>query len=86
MSESDANPVYEIKPPEPEPIDEELALKLGHLAEDATLRAHPYQDERCDNCLFYLDPSAGLAYCWHPKLRVLVGGDWWCQWWEEIAE
>jgi hypothetical protein len=20
--------------------------------------------------------------CWHPKLRSLVGGDWWCQWWD----
>ena len=27
-----------------------------------------------------------LAYCWHPKLRILVGGNWWCQWWEKTEE
>ena len=25
-------------------------------------------------------------YCWHPKLRILVGAQWWCQWWEVIEE
>jgi len=25
-----------------------------------------------------------ISSCWHPKLRVLVGGQWWCQWWEAI--
>jgi hypothetical protein len=73
-----------IKAPEPQEIDQELALKLSHLTEDAMLRANPFQDERCNNCLFYLDADAGLSYCWHPKLRVLVGNDWWCQWWEQL--
>jgi hypothetical protein len=36
------------------------------------------------NCLYYLDNDSDLSYCWHPKIRVLVGTDWWCQWWEEI--
>jgi hypothetical protein len=27
-----------------------------------------------------------ISYCWHPKRRILVGGAWWCQWWEEIPE
>lgn len=75
-----------IKAPEPQPIDEELAAKLGHLAEDAILRGRPYQDEKCLNCLYYLDTDKDVAYCWHPKLRILVGGEWWCQWWEEIPE
>jgi hypothetical protein len=69
--------------PEPKEIDEKLAIQLRHLAEDATLRATPYGDEKCDNCLYYMNPDAKISYCWHPKLRILVGGEWWCQWWEK---
>ena len=75
-----------IKPPEPLPVDEELAAKFGHLVEDAILRARPYQDEKCGTCLYYLDTDKDIAYCWHPKLRIPVGAQWWCQWWEEIAD
>ena len=74
----------DIPLPEPTEQDEQKSVELRHLAEDAVLRAKPNGDERCDNCLFYLDSSEAISYCWHPKLRVLVGGDWWCQWWEEI--
>jgi hypothetical protein len=74
----------DIELPEPTEADEELNQKLMHLAQDAVLRAKPSGDEKCQNCLFYLDTSAGLSYCWHPKLRILVGAEWWCQWWEEI--
>ena len=58
--------------------------EFKHLAEDAVLKGQPYGDEKCDNCLFYLNPDDKLAYCWHPKLRILVGAEWWCQWWEKI--
>jgi hypothetical protein len=75
---------YDVGAPEPKPIDEELSVKLGHLAEDAMLRGHPSGAEKCANCLYYLDTDADLTYCWHPKVRILVGADWWCQWWEEI--
>ena len=68
--------------PTPKPIDEKLSLELKHLAADAVLRGEPYGDESCLNCLFYLDSDQKLSYCWHPKLRILVGGSWWCQWWE----
>ena len=72
--------------PQPKEIDEKLMKELKHLAEDAVLRGQPSGTERCDNCLYYAEPEKKLAYCWHPKLRILVGGDWWCQWWEEIPE
>jgi hypothetical protein len=72
--------------PEPKPIDEKLSIELRHLADDATLKGKPYGDEKCGNCLYYLDTDASIAYCWHPKLRILVGTDWWCQWWEKIEE
>ena len=54
-----------------------------NLAEDAVLRGRPSGEERCDNCLYYLNPDEKISYCWHPKLRVLVGDQWWCQWWEK---
>mgnify|MGYP001560236090 CR=1 FL=1 len=72
--------------PEPKEIDEKNALLLRHLMEDAVLKGQPYGEERCENCLFYLEPGVKIAYCWHPKLRVLVGDQWWCQWWEAIPK
>ena len=73
---------YTIPEPEPKEIDERLSVELGHMADNNVLRGHPSGDERCDNCRYYLEPYKDLSYCWHPKLRVLVGGNWWCQWWE----
>jgi hypothetical protein len=72
--------------PEPTEEDERNNQKLQHLVEDAVLKAKPYGDEKCGNCLFYLDTDSDLSYCWHPKIRILVGADWWCQWWEEISD
>jgi hypothetical protein len=73
---------YVIPPPEPKPIDEKNWLELKDKLERATLKGKPMGAEKCDNCLYYLNPDEKLAYCWHPKLRILVGGAWWCQWWE----
>jgi hypothetical protein len=70
--------------PTPKPIDETRALELRHMADDAVLRAVPNGAESCANCLYYLNPDDELSYCWHPKLRILVGGQWWCQWWEQL--
>lgn len=76
---------YEIPPPEPKPIDETNWLQLKELMDRAVLRGQPFQgNERCGNCLYYLDTDADISYCWHPQLRILVGTDWWCQWWEAI--
>jgi hypothetical protein len=75
--------------PEPKEIDEKISLELQHLCEDTLLRGFPsgsQGEERCDNCLYYLNPDGKLSYCWHPKLRILVGGTWWCQWWEKVPE
>lgn len=76
----------DVSKPEPKEIDEKLSLELKHLQEDAILRGKPNGDERCDNCLYYLNPDEDISYCWHSKLRILVGGEWWCQWWEEIPK
>jgi hypothetical protein len=77
---------YVIPEPEPKEIDETLSIELRHLADNAVLRAQPQGDEKCLNCRYYLEPTADISYCWHQKLRILVGGEWWCQWWEEIPE
>jgi hypothetical protein len=78
---------YEIPPPEPKEIDEKNWLELKGFMDRAVLRGHPYEGkEQCGNCLYMLDTDEEISYCWHPQLRVLVGHDWWCQWWEKIAE
>ena len=74
---------YVIPPPEPKEIDEKLSMELRILSSNAVLRGHPSGDERCGNCRYYLEPTADLSYCWHQKLRILVGADWWCQWWDK---
>jgi hypothetical protein len=74
-----------IPEPEPKAIDEELSVELRHLASNAVLRGQPSGDEQCDTCR-YLEPYNDVSYCWHPKLRILVGGGWWCQWWEAIPK
>jgi hypothetical protein len=78
---------YEDMPkPEPKEIDEQNWVVLGHLISNEVLRGRPQGDERCDNCLYYMDPSTDISYCWHPRVRILVGDQWWCQWWEPITE
>lgn len=76
----------DLPAPEPTEADERNNRELQHLVEDAVLKGKPYGDEKCGNCLYYLDTDSDLSYCWHPKIRILVGTDWWCQWWEEISE
>jgi hypothetical protein len=81
-----ADAADDLPAPEPTEEDERNSRGLQHLVEDAVLKGRPYGDEKCGNCLYYLDTDSDLSYCWHPKIRILVGTDWWCQWWEEIAE
>ena len=78
---------YEIPELEPKEIDEKLAIELRHLADNAVLKAQPqHGDEKCENCRYYPENTAEISYCWHPMLRILVGANWWCQWWEAIPE
>ncbi len=77
---------YVIPDPEPKEIDEKLAIELRHLAENAVLKGKPQGEEQCENCLYYLENTAEISYCWHPKLRILVGEEWWCQWWEKLPD
>jgi len=75
-----------IAAPEPKEIDETRSMELRYLSTNAMLRGRPSGEEQCENCIYYLEDTADVSYCWHPKLRILVGAAWWCQWWEPASE
>lgn len=77
---------YVIPEPEPKEIDEKLSMELRILSDNAVLKGHPNGEEKCENCRYYLENTADISYCWHQKLRILVGAEWWCQWWDAIPE
>lgn len=56
------------------------------LVEDNQWVNEPKFGEKCKDCLYYLDPTDSVSYCWHPKLQVAVGHDHWCTWWEEAPQ
>ena len=72
---------------EPQEIDEARSMELRILTSDTTLRATcRLGGEQCQSCRYYLENTADISYCWHPKLRILVGADWSCVWWESGSE
>lgn len=54
------------------------------LERAAQLKGNPFGEQRCDNCRYYVGEYKRTAYCNHPEVGILVGDDWWCQWWEAI--
>ena len=60
--------------------------QLQALVREAKLKGSPSGDQRCDNCRYYVAEYKKIAYCDHPRLEILVGADWWCQWWEASGE
>ena len=72
-------------PEEIDPEREKEGMMLMHRAEDALLDHHPHDEEACKDCKWYIGFD-GIAYCWHSKIRMLVGPDWWCQWFETEEE
>lgn len=60
--------------------------QLQALMREAKLRGSPNGEEQCDNCRYYVAEYKKLAYCNYPKLEILVGFDWWCQWWEKMEK
>lgn len=67
---------------EPEELDETISMDLQVLKASAVLRGRPTNGEACGGCRYYLEADDDPSYCWHPRLRILVSHDWWCQWWE----
>ena len=60
----------------PKQIDEKLSMELRVLSTNAGLKGASAGEEQCENCVYYLENTADLSYCWHPKLRILVGAKW----------
>ena len=56
--------------------------EFAGLRKEALLRGSPSGGQRCDSCRYYVGEHKAIAYCNHPRLEILVGADWWCQWWE----
>src|SRR3954447_25782423 len=77
---------YVIPDAEPKESDENVSNEPRHPSDNAAMRGHPSGDEQCENCLYYLENTADISYCWHPKVRILVGATWGCQWWEAIPD
>ncbi|MGE0793831.1 MAG: hypothetical protein AB7H43_03450 [Acidimicrobiia bacterium] len=66
-----------------EPAVDEAAFERAQRAVKlSALRPTPLEGDSCGNCYYYLEPDAGLAFCWQEKLQILVGRDWWCHFWE----
>jgi hypothetical protein len=59
--------------------------QLLQLVHESRLKGSPSGDQQCDNCRYYVAEYKKIAYCDHPKLDILVGFDWWCQWWEKTG-
>lgn len=69
--------------------EEQMELENEHflaLERESKLRASPNGDQRCDNCKSLVGVYKQIGYCHHPKLEILVGVDWWCQWWEKTED
>lgn len=70
---------------EPE-VDEEAFQRVQRLIKVSALKGSPMEGDSCGNCLYYLDHSDDLSFCWHEKFQTLVGKDWWCHWWEMLDQ
>lgn len=70
---------------EPE-VDEARFEAAQRIIKIAALRGTPLEGDGCRNCYYFLEPGKSLAFCWHDKLQILVGSEWWCHYWEARDE
>jgi hypothetical protein len=70
---------------EPE-VDEAKFQELQRVVKVSALRGTPLDDDRCASCYYYIDAGAPFSFCWHEKLQILVGSEWWCHFWEMAEE
>jgi hypothetical protein len=66
---------------EPE-VDEARFQQAQRARKISALQASPSDGDCCGNCLYFLEPDGELSFCWHEKLQILVGANWWCHYWE----
>jgi hypothetical protein len=67
-------------------VDEERFAEAQRLLRLSALRGSPLEGDSCANCYYFLEPESDLAFCWHEKLQMLVGSQWWCHYWEMPEE
>jgi hypothetical protein len=63
-------------------VDEARFQELQRVVTLTALRGTPVEGDSCANCYYYLEPRADFSFCWHEKLQILVGSQWWCHFWE----
>jgi hypothetical protein len=63
-------------------VDDEAFQAVQRRLRLTALRGTPVEGDSCGACYYYLEPDEPLAFCWHEKLQILVGADWWCQHWQ----
>ena len=59
----------------------QTAAELKTRVEAADLWPESTNEDRCDNCRYYLELREGIGYCAHRQLDMVVGGPWWCKLW-----
>jgi len=67
-------------------VDEAKFAETQRIVKVSALRSTPLDDDKCGNCYYYLEPENGFAFCWHEKLQILVGEQWWCHYWEMVDQ
>lgn len=63
-------------------VDEAKFEQAQRTIKVSALRTTPLDEDSCSTCYYYLALDQGPAFCWHAKLQILVGHDWWCHYWE----
>ena len=63
-------------------VDEAKFAAVQRAAKVSALRGTPLDGDRCATCFYFLERDAEYSFCWHEKLQMLVGADWWCHFWE----
>jgi hypothetical protein len=63
-------------------VDDERFQAAQRVVKVTALRGTPVDGDRCDGCYYYLEPDEPFAFCWQEKLQMLVGAEWWCQYFE----
>lgn len=64
--------------PEPTEVDVDLAIAAQRRLGETALGPATGDEPACATCRHFLDPSAAVAYCWHPVHRGLVDARWRC--------
>jgi len=57
-------------------------LSPRERALQAELATHPFEHEACAGCIFYAPRFDADGYCAHPEVKLDVGANWWCKYYD----